>query len=496
MRAAVATPLRIAARSARRVLSPVRPLCPPSPPVHAPYELDGFYDEAFAGPDTARPGYAELLRALSGPYLAPLAANVRVALSLRGVTFGGGPDAQVFPVDPVPRVLLGREWRLLERGLAQRVRALQAFVADVYGERSIVAAGRVPARVVDSADHLEPWAESIRVAPWLYAPVAGIDVVRGLDGRLAVLEDNLRTPSGIAFMLAAREVVAPRLRVAPPAALRAPGSAVEALGAALRAAAPGGDGLAVLLSDGPANSAWYEHRTLARLLDVPLITPSELYLRRGRVRALVDGRAREVAVVYRRTDEDRLRDERGRRTWVARMLLDPCRHGRVTCVNGFGGGVGDDKLVHAYVEEMIRFYLHEEPLLPSVRTYDLGEPDGRQEALARIDELVLKPRAGHGGYGIVVGPHARPEDLREAARRVRANREDWVAQETVLLSRHPTVAGARLVPRHVDLRVFVLTADGVPRVAPGGLTRYARRPGSLIVNSSAGGGAKDTWVLS
>jgi carboxylate-amine ligase len=223
--------------------------------------------------------------------------------------------------------------------------------------------------------------------------------------------------------------------------------------------------------------------------------PGDLHVRNGRVRAFLAGESREVQVVYRRTDEDRLSDEGGRATWLADLLLDPCRSGHVTCVNAFGTGVADDKLVHAYVDDMIRFYLGEEPPVESVRTYDLGHPETRDLALSRVADLVVKPRDGHGGHGIFIGAHATAEDRAAVARRVSARPDDWVAQETVLLSRHPIVQGGALVPRHVDLRAFVVSTADAVSVAPGGLTRFAGAEGSLVVNSSQGGGGKDTWVL-
>lgn len=235
---------------------------------------------------------------------------------------------------------------------------------------------------------------------------------------------------------------------------------------------------------------------LAGRLGVPLVTPADVYTSRGRLRAHVDGQSREVHVVYRRTDEDRLRDETGRPTWIAELLLDPCRSRRVAVVNGLGGGVADDKLLHAYVDDMVRFYLDQEPVVPSVRTYDVGEPAAREEALSRVADLVLKPRAGHGGRGIVIGPHATAEDRALIARRVHARPDAWVAQETVMLSRLPTIQPDGLAPRHVDLRAFAICAGDEASVVPGGLTRFARAAGALVVNSSQNGGGKDTWVLS
>ncbi len=463
-----------------------------------PLEDDGFYDEAFEAQGTPRAHYRELLTLLGGLDLAGLAGAVTAGVDELGVSFGSGATAEAFHVDPVPRVMDAAEWQLVERGLAQRVRALSAFTADVYGDRAIVAAGVVPERAIETSVYFEPWMIGVDIPAWAYTAVAGMDLVRGSDGLLAVLEDNLRTPSGLTYASAARTAVDGALPGPTPVARRPLAPAYEALGAALRAAAPDGDGepFVVLLSDGPVNSAWYEHRTLAARLGLPLVTPDDLYPNRGRLRATVDGQGRDVDVVYRRTDEDRLHDGHGRPTWVAEMLLDPCRSGRLACVNAFGSGVSDDKLVHAYVEAMVRFYLDEAPLIRSVPTYDLAVPAVRDSILARIDEVVVKPRAGHGGYGIVVGPHASQEDRELAARRIEAEPEDWVAQETVMLSRHPTVDGNTLSPRHVDLRAFAVSVEDQVEVAAGGLTRFGRAPGALVVNSSQNGGGKDTWVLS
>ena len=463
-----------------------------------PLDDEGFYDEAFEAPRVPRAHYRELLTLLAGLDLSALAAAVSAGVDELGVSFGSGATAEPFHVDPVPRVMDAAEWDLVERGLAQRVRALNAFTADVYGERAIVTAGVVPERAIETSVYFEPWMIGVDVPAWSYTAVAGMDLVRGTDGLLAVLEDNLRTPSGLTYASAARTAVDGALPGPAPAARRPLAPAYEALSAALRAAAPEGDGepYVVLLTDGPVNSAWYEHSTLARRLSLPLVTPDDLYPNRGRLRAMVDGHGHEVDVVYRRTDEDRLHDGHGRPTWVAEMLLDPSRGGRLACVNAFGSGVTDDKLVHAYVEAMVRFYLDEDPLIRSVPTYDLAVPAVRDSILARIDEVVVKPRAGHGGYGIVVGPHARREDLELVARKIKSEPENWVAQETVRLSRHPTVDGTSLSPRHVDLRAFAVSVGDHVEVAAGGLTRFGRDPGALVVNSSQNGGGKDTWVLS
>jgi carboxylate-amine ligase len=255
---------------------------------------------------------------------------------------------------------------------------------------------------------------------------------------------------------------------------------------------PGEDGIAVLLTDGPSNSAWFEHRELAELAEVKLARPEDL-VRRGEKLALRDGR--RVQVVYRRTNEDRLRREDGELTGVGELLLEPLRAGTVAVVNAFGTGVADDKAVYPYVDDMVRFYLREEPLVRSVHTWDLADPESRLEALERLDELVVKPRDGFGGIGVVIGPSASAAELREARAAVAARPEGWVAQELIRLSSHPTVVNGRLVPRHVDCRPFVFYDGLRPRALPGGLTRVALEEGELVVNSSRGGGGKDTWVL-
>jgi carboxylate-amine ligase len=401
---------------------------------------------------------------------AALAAEARS--SMEGVTFGPECDEDFF-FDPVPRVISAAEWEPLAAGLAQRVRALDRWCADAYGERRIVADGVIPARVVETMDKLEPELVGLELPLWV--GVAGLDVVRAPDGRFLVLEDNLRTPSGMAYAAAAREVSLRLLEpTSPPRALdELPGM----LAAALEAVSPVASPRAALLTDGPVNAAYWEHEWLARALDIPLVQLDELDLS-------------AVDVVYRRTNRDRLADA------IGRKLGRAWREGRIGIVNAFGIGVGDDKLAHAYVEDMVRYYLGEEPLLASVRTYDLGRPEVLEDALDRFAELVIKPRANYGGEGVVICPHAEPADVEQTRHDVRAAPEDFIAQELIPLSRHPTVIDGRLEPRHVDLRPFVfLAADGRAGVLPGGLTRVAFDEGALVVNSSKNGGAKDTWVI-
>jgi uncharacterized circularly permuted ATP-grasp superfamily protein len=432
---------------------------------------------------------------LAGADLGELSAAVALDAHRRGVSFGSADGEQSFRIDPIPRLIDASEWSELAAGVAQRVRALELFVRDVYGDRRIVAAGVVPASSLTHAEHHEPLLRGMGGLLHSWITVAGLDVVRDSDGSFKVLEDNLRTPSGIAYAVATREVMGAHLP--PPAGLRVRSldAAFQTLGEALRAASPREDPVVVLLSDGKLNSAFYEHSTIARRLKIPLVSARQLSVRRGRLRADLPGGERTVDVVYRRTDEDRLSDDQGRPTEIAQLLLEPILDGTLTCVNAFGTGVADDKLLHAYVEDMVRFYLGEEPLLRSVPTYDPSQPGVLETVLERIDELVVKPRSGHGGYGVVIGPHARPEDLRATAAELSAAPERFVAQETIMLSRHPTVTDGRLEPRHIDLRPFAISSGESVHVLPGGLTRVAFERDALVVNSSQNGGSKDTWVL-
>ena len=465
-----------------------------------PFSYDperAFYDEALLPGGAPRPVYAELMRRLAETDLTALGERIGADVEERRILFAAADGKQEpFRLDPVPRIVTAEEWELLEAGLLQRVTALDAFVADIYGELAIVRAGRVPEWAVETCDHLEPRLAELPDPP-VWIGVAGLDVVRDADGVLRVLEDNVRTPSGLAYAVAARELVGRALPEELAIAPRPLDRPFSLLAETLSACAPRGqvEPTVVLLSDGPSNSAWWEHERIARELAIPLVTVADLEPSEGRLHALVDGRRVPVDVVYRRTDEDRLTDAHGALTEVGAALFEPLRAGTLVCVNGFGTGVADDKLLHAYVEEMIRFYLDEEPLLPSVRTYDPADPDCLAEVVERLDELVVKPRTGYGGQGVVVGPHARGEDRRRVADAIRANPQDYVAQETIMLSRHPTVIDGRLAPRHVDLRPFILLSPPGARVLPGGLTRVAFDRDALVVNSSQRGGAKDTWVL-
>lgn len=457
-----------------------------------PLEPDCF-DEAFAPDGEPRPHYAPLLEALGRENLKGLRERVERGVASHGLTFGEG---EPIAVDPVPRLLSGEEWERLRAGLLQRARALNAFLLDAYGGQRIFDAGVVPRRLLETSEGYAPAVQGLLDPAVPPATVAGLDLVRGSDGELRVLEDNLRMPSGAAYALAVREVLAAELEA--PLRPRGQGDYLQRLGAALRAAAPEGreEPVVAILSDGPQNGAWYEHERIGRELGLPIVTPDQLELSRERIFArLSRARRVQVDVIYRRQDADRLTKEDGELTALGELLLPALRSGRLRCANALGSALADDKLAHAYVERMIDFYLGEVPLLRSVPGYDLSDEDDRREAMERLDELVIKPRGGFGGHGVTIMPRASEPERKRALAVVRRRPERFVAQEPVEISSHPTVRGGSLRPRRIDLRPFVVSGPDGAAAMVGGLTRFAQGAGEMIVNSSQGGGCKDTWVL-
>lgn len=463
-------------------------------PLDRPLYVPEGYDEALDESGRPRAAYAEVIPALREAKLGPIEQRISEHFDRHGVEFESSEGSLEFHVDPVPRILTAAEWDLLERGLRQRADALNAFIRDAYSEQRIVREGRIPARVIETAEYFEPEMVGVEL-PERPAAVIGFDVVRDEDGEFAVLEDNCRTPSGMAYMLAARQAIDAFVPLTPPGERRDALLLIEALDRALRAAAPpaaGSEPAVALLTDGPMNSGWFDHQELSARLGIPLVTGGDLELKGGCVYATIgDEPERKLDVIYRRTDDEGLRDPDGEPTWLSELLLEPISRVNVSLVTSFGTGVADDKLSHAYVEEMIRFYLDAEPILPSLRSYDLTVDAVREEVLDRVEEMVLKPRALLGGEGVVIADGEQGGDLDETVKQVRERPEDFTAQRKVTLSTHPTYRDGALVPRHVDLRIFAL-GEAVP---PAALSRVALDEGSLIVNSSQGGGAKDTWVL-
>jgi uncharacterized circularly permuted ATP-grasp superfamily protein len=468
--------------------------------VHTPYfaAQRGAQDEAFAPDGSVQPTYATLIAALRGVDLAARATALTTSLAARGVAFGGDA-AWPFVVDQIPRIIDADEWARVDAGLQRRAATLEAFVADVHGARACITDGVMPSDVLDDCPFFEPDLVGLPDPPSARIAVAGMDLVRDAAGTLLVLEDNCRTPSGLAYMLAARDAVTPLYAGAPLPAIhdirRALTSTLRAARAAAQPPAGAADGETVVVSDGAGNTAWWEHRTLAAITGIDVVLPADLVLRRDRLVRRDTGAP--INVVYRRTDVDRLRSDDGSPTAIGELLLPALRAGTLSMLNAFGTGVADDKRVHAHIDALTEYYLGEPPLIRSVPTLDLADVQAREEALDRANALVFKPRDGHGGHGVVIGPAATPAELDAVRAAVRRTPSGWIAQAVVTLSTHPTAIDGTLAPRHVDLRPFAL-ATGPRRwsVLPGGLTRVALRAGELIVNSSRGGGGKDTWILS
>jgi uncharacterized circularly permuted ATP-grasp superfamily protein len=461
------------------------------------------WDEVFEASTTPRQVYSALYDALQPLTSADLAAR-KVALDRAfrdaGITFNLFGEERPFPLDLVPRLLSGDEWDVVERGVTQRVRALEAFLADVYGPAEVLADGIVPRRLVLTSAHFHRAAHGIDPPNGVRAHVSGIDLIRDEQGGFRVLEDNVRVPSGVSYVIENRRAmtrVFPELfathRVRPVA------DYATHLLHALRAAAPPevADPTVVVLTPGVYNSAYFEHALLARQMGVELVEGRDLSVRDNKVTMRTTEGEQPVHVVYRRVDDDWLDPVHFRPESMVGCagLVNAARAGHVTIANAIGIGVADDKLMYTYVPDLIRYYLGEEAILPNVDTYRLEDPDQRAYVLDHLDSLVVKPVDGSGGKGIVIGPQASDAELAELRTVVSADPRGWIAQRVVRLSTSPTLADDRLGPRHVDLRPFAVNDGNRVWVLPGGLTRVALPRGSLVVNSSQGGGSKDTWVL-
>ncbi|HVJ55600.1 MAG TPA: circularly permuted type 2 ATP-grasp protein [Aliidongia sp.] len=421
-----------------------------------------------------------------------------------GITFAvyneGGDPERLIPFDIVPRVLDGAEWDLLSRGLTQRVQALNAFLHDVYHDREIIRAGRVPEALILHNEGFRPEMQDFDPAQNVYTHIAGIDIVRVGPTDFYVLEDNCRTPSGVSYMLEGREAMVrlfpdlfARHRIAPVSHYP------EELLDTLKSVAPVNcdrDPRVVLLTPGSYNSSYYEHSFLADEMGIELVEGADLFVDNNIVFMRTTEGPKRVDVIYRRIDDDYLDPLTFRpdSTLGTAGLFNAYRSGNVTLTNGVGAGIADDKSVYPYVPEMIRFYLGEAPILNNVPTFCCNKEDELGYVLEHMSELVVKETRGSGGYGMLIGPQASRADLELFAEKIRANPSNYIAQPTLALSTCPTLVESGVAPRHVDLRPFVLVGKEV-RIVPGGLTRVALRRGSLVVNSSQGGGTKDTWVL-
>lgn len=423
-----------------------------------------------------------------------------------GITFAVyGDEAgeeKIIPFDIVPRIITGGEWAKLAKGLEQRVKALNMFLADIYGPRNILKAGIVPEDLVFQNPYFRPQMNGIMPPGGIFCQVAGVDVVRTDEDDFYVLEDNLRTPSGVSYMLEGREIMMrlfPDL-VAQQRILPIDNYSNELL-ATLKSMAPSGapaDPTVVILTPGQLNSAYYEHSFLSDRLGITLVEGRDLFVRDDIVYMRTTQGPQRVHVIYSRIDDDFLDPLTFRPDSIlgAPGLMSAYRAGNVTICNSPGTGVGDDKAIYSYVPDIVKFYLGEEPLLKNVPTWRCREEDDLAYVLDHLHELVVKEVHGSGGYGMLVGPHATTDMREEFRKRILLNPANYIAQPTLSLSTCPVLAESGLEPRHVDLRPFVLSGrDGV-RIVPGGLTRVALKAGSLVVNSSQGGGTKDTWILS
>ena len=422
-----------------------------------------------------------------------------------GITFAVYGDNEtserLIPFDVIPRVLTKPEWSFLERGLKQRVGALNAFLADIYGPQECIKAGIVPADLIYQNPHYRLEMKDAPVPHDVYVHIAGIDVVRVGEDQFYVLEDNARTPSGVSYMLENREVM---MRLFPELFAHHNVAPVEdypdALLATLRSVRPASadrDPVVALLTPGRYNSAFYEHSFLADKLGVELVEAGDLFVENDVLYMRATQGPTRVDVLYRRVDDDFLDPLVFRPDSVLGVpgLMGAYRAGNVTLANAVGTGIADDKAVYTYMPEIVRFFTGEEPLLDNVPTWRCREADQLSHVLSNLGDLVVKEVNGSGGYGMLVGPHATRRELDEFGRKLRHAPDNFIAQPTLSLSTCPTFVASGVAPRHVDLRPFVLTGADAVRIIPGGLTRVALKEGSLVVNSSQGGGTKDTWVL-
>jgi uncharacterized circularly permuted ATP-grasp superfamily protein len=478
----------------------------PGPGPYENYVLGGAYDEMFTAGSGVRPHYGELHRrvaTLSAEELRRRQQACEQSFLHQGITFtvyGNNQSTErIIPTDLLPRIITASEWALLEAGLKQRIHALNMFLHDVYSDGRVLKDGLVPRALVYGSKHYRREMRGLPVPHGAYVNVCGTDLVRRQDGTFVVLEDNLRVPSGVSYMLANRDVV----RRAFPAIFRS--AAVrpiehypQDLLATLRSLAPSQDEVSIaVLSPGVFNSAYFEHAFLARQMGVELVEGRDLVVNDNVVYARTTSGLKRVDVIYRRIDDDFIDPLafRADSTLGVPGVFNAYRAGNVVIANAPGTGIADDKAVYAYVPRLIRYYLSEEPILENVETFLCREPKMLAHVLANLDRLVVKAVGESGGYGMLIGPHASQGERDAFAQKLKAEPENYIAQPTIQISTAPCFVDGGIEARHVDLRPFVLHGERTT-IVPGALTRVALKRGSLVVNSSQGGGSKDTWVLS
>ncbi len=467
------------------------------------YQPGPGWDEMFADSGSPRAAYEALhaaLRPLAGSELRLRADVLARAFLDQGITFALKGVERPFPTDIIPRIITAAQWRHVEAGVSQRVRALEAFLADVYGPQAALHDRVVPSRVIVTSANFVREAAGITPANGVRVHVAGVDLIRDERGDFRVLEDNVRTPSGVSYVVENRRFMANVVpEVFATTRIRAVDDYPSMLLGALRAAAPKGvdEPTVVVLTPGVHNSAYFEHALLAREMGVELVEGRDLVCAGNEVAMRTTAGEQRVDVIYRRIDDDFLDPVHFRTDSVLGCagLINSARAGKVTIANAVGNGVADDKLLYTYVPDLIRYYLGETPLLDNVETHRLDDPGVLEHVLAHCHELVVKPVDGSGGSGIVIGSQASDEELDALRKKLTRDPRGWIAQREVKLSMVPTLIGDKLRPRHVDLRPFAVNDGNTVSVLPGGLTRVALPEGALVVNSSQGGGSKDTWVL-
>jgi uncharacterized circularly permuted ATP-grasp superfamily protein len=464
------------------------------------------FDEMHAADGSVRDSYrsyAEWLQSIPEAVTARKREEADLLFHRIGITFAVyGEDAgteRLIPFDIIPRIIAAQEWQRMEQGLRQRVQALNAFLHDIYHDQDILKAGRIPAEQVLGNSQYRKEMQGVSVAGKIYSHVAGIDLVRAGQGEYYVLEDNLRTPSGVSYMLEDRKMM---MRLFPELFTRMAIAPVEhypdLLLENLRSVAQEGviNPNVVLLTPGQFNSAYFEHAFLAQQMGIELVEGNDLFVRDDTVFMRTTQGPQRVDVIYRRIDDDFLDPLAFRKDSVLGVpgLFNAYRAGRVTLANAVGTGIADDKAMYIHVPEMIRFYCGEEPILSNVPTWELSKADDRKYVLEHLAELVVKEVHGSGGYGMLVGPTSSKAEIETFRAKILATPDNYIAQPTLSLSTCPTYVESGVAPRHIDLRPYVLSGKEVSMV-PGGLTRVALKEGSLVVNSSQGGGTKDTWVL-
>ncbi|WP_127144828.1 circularly permuted type 2 ATP-grasp protein [Pelagibacterium montanilacus] len=466
-----------------------------------------FFDEMLNADGSVRDPYRILGEWLEGQprqTLRQLSRDAETIFRRLGITFAvyGAQESteRLIPFDVIPRVIAAAEWQLLEKGIEQRVKALNMFLHDIYHDQDIIRAGIVPERLIVQNEAFCPQMIGLNPPRGIYSHIIGVDIVRTGPDEFYVLEDNLRTPSGVSYMLEDREAMMHlvpdlfhKLRVAPVETYP------EDLRRTLESVAPDactGSPNIVVLTPGIYNSAYFEHSFLADQMGATLCEGHDLFVTDGKVYMRTTLGPQRVDVIYRRIDDDFIDPLTFRPDSMLGVpgLFDAYRAGAVTLVNAPGTGIADDKAVYTYVPQIIEFYLGEKPILNNVPTYNCTDDDQRAYVLANLEHLVVKEVHGSGGYGMMVGPAASKKMRAEFAQKIRTRPDNYIVQPTLALSTCPTFTGSGIASRHVDLRPFVLVGDKI-RITPGGLTRVALKKGSLVVNSSQGGGTKDTWVL-